>query len=54
MLANKSGGKLSSSVQQAIDRDFEMNVEGWEFVGEHALAQEYVETEKDVVRLTDD
>lgn len=45
----KSSG--SAKAEQLVDLEFQMHVDGWEFVSEHALAQEYVSNAADVVSI---
>lgn len=40
--AATEGNELSAAQQALVDSEGGMNVEGWEFVSEHAIAQEYI------------
>ena len=42
---------MTSAESALLDKEFEMNVEGWEFASEHALAQEYIENLGNVVSI---
>ena len=44
--AENAGTKLSDTQKAKVDGEAAMNVEGWECVSEHALAQEYLETQR--------
>lgn len=46
----KAGGKAPTD-PELDEREVELGVEGWEFVSEHAVAQEYVESAPAVVSL---
>ena len=50
-LGQRTALQASNSYQVVSDQELEMSVDAWDFVSEHALAQEYVETEDKVISV---
>ena len=44
--ADNNDQKLSSAQEALLAKDNELEVDGWEFVSQHALAQEYLSSGK--------